>query len=214
MVDFRKWFSVLILAPVCALCAFGQTSQPPAPIASAAQSGMIPTYVLFGVSYNQFATPAVSGLFSAIEPESQNIGLLASESVDLLPVKYIDPVSKKSGYLFTGSFRFGQHKMLVNTDKSKPGDPFKPSFALTLGGDAGATFSSSAASTPASGAASTQPSAISVGFSGSFTLGAFYRFKPHLAFGLAIRALYLPGIGPGGQGAINGVIEPALVYCK
>jgi hypothetical protein len=200
----------------------GQTTvqppvQPPAPVSSAAadalQSALIPTYVLFGFSYNQFAAPPIAGLFSAIEPESQGIGLLASESVDLLPVKYTDPVTKRTGYLFTGSVRFGQHKMLINTDKSKPGDPFKPSFALTLGGDLGAAFSSTGSTASTAGSTS-QPSAISIGFSGSFTVGAFYRFKQHWAAGLAVRALYLPGIGPGGQGAMNGVIEPALVYCK
>jgi hypothetical protein len=203
-----KHISGLAIALALTFGAFGQTTatQPaPAaapPVANQLQNVTLPTYVLMGFSYNQFASPAVSGLFSAIEPESQSVGLLASESIDMLPVKYTDPTSKKIGYLFSGSVRFGQHKVILNTDKG--GATFHPSFMLTVGGDAGASFSSSG----------TAPSSVSVGFSGSLTIGGWYHFKPHWGAGLAIRALYMSGIGPGGSGAWNPVVEPAVVYAK
>lgn len=180
-----------------ALCAAGQTPTP-APLASAT----LPDFIFMGISYNQLASQPISGLFSALEPESQSIGLMASESIDLMPFKYTDPATKKTGYLFTGSFRFGQHKILLNT--AKVGPTFSPGFVLAIGGDAGASFSSTG----------TQPSQIQVGFSGSFTLSGFYRFSQHWAVGVAVRALYIAGIGPGGSGAINPVFEPGLVWCK
>ena len=200
-------YSVMI-GLLCA-CAFGQTTTTPP--STQLQNVTLPTYVFMGVSYNQFATPSVAGVFSALEPESQDPtsifhNMLASESIDLLPLKYTDPVTKKTGYVFSGSFRFGQHKVVLNTAKPQPvtDSSFHPSFQLAVGADAGAAFSSTQAT----------PSSISVGFSGSFTVSGFYHFKQHWAAGVAVRALYMSGIGPSGSAAWNPVIEPGLVYAK
>jgi hypothetical protein len=192
-----------ILALFALTCAFGQPATP----VSELQAVTLPQYIFGGISYNQFGSPVFAGVISALEPESQSIGLLASESVDLQPVQYTDPKTGKAGYVLAASARFGQHKILLNTATPQPAGVFKPSFVLALGGDAGASFSNSIA-------VAGSPSTISVGFSGSFTLSAFYRFKPHWAAGLAVRALYLSGVGPNGSGAINPVVEPGVVYCR
>jgi len=193
------------IAPVAAPAATPANTLP-----AALESVTLPTNIMIGMSYNQFTGAA--GLISALEPESQSLtlgvapGLYASESADLTPVKYVNPSTGKTGYLVAGSMRFGQHKVLLNT--AQPGSTFHPSFLLAIGADAGASF----ASTPT--AAGTPATSVSVGFSGSFTLSAFYRFKPHWAAGVAVRALYMSGIGPNGIGAWNPVLEPGLVYSK
>jgi hypothetical protein len=193
-----KTITIALFTVLIAFCVSAQTT----PLPSAA----LPTYIFGGVSYNQFGSPVFAGVFSALEPESQSLGLLASESIDLQPVSYTDPKTGKPGYVLAASVRVGQHKILLNTADSAA-TTFKPSFALLIGGDAGAAISSSS---PTPGA----PSSISVGLSGSFTLSAFYRFKQHWAAGVAVRALYISGVGPAGSSAINPVIEPGLLYCK
>lgn len=195
--------SIITLTVLLALSALGQTPTVASPQLAAAT---LPSYIFGGVSYNQFGSPVFAGVFSALEPESQSIGLLASESIDIQPVSYTDPKTGKTGYVLAASVRVGQHKILLNT-VDPAATTFKPSFALLLGGDAGAAVSSSS---PTPGA----PSSISVGLSGSFTLSAFYRFRQHWAAGVAVRALYISGVGPAGSSAINPVIEPGLVYCK
>ena len=185
-----------LLLSILIASALGFAQTPPQPL----NTVTLPTFLMIGGSYNQFGSPPVAGLFSAIEPESQSIGLLASESLDLLPVK-VTNANKQSGYVFTGSVRFGQHKVLLNTEPGGPG--FHKSFVLSIGGDVG----------PAFGSSGTQPSTITVGLSGSATIGAFYRFSQHWALGLAIRALYMPGI-VNGSGGWNPVLEPGIVWCK
>ncbi len=175
-------------------------AQPPAPLAAVE----LPAIVMVGASYNQYTGAA--GFVSGIVPESQNWGIMASVTSDLVPTKYVNS-SGKSGYLIAGSMRFGQHKVLLNT--AKVGPAFAPSFMLTVGGDAGASFIPTPVSLGVGG-----PSTTTVGFSGSFTTGAFWRFKPHWALGVAVRALYMSGTGPNGGGAWNPVLEPGLVFVK
>ena len=141
---------ILLLLALGRLAAFGQTTATPvAPASTPLASVVLPDYTMIGMSYNQFT--GYAGLFSALEPESQSIGLLASESVDLVPAKYTNPTTGKTGYLISGSMRFGQHKVIVNTAKPQAAtSAFSPSFVLAVGGDAGAASTSTNSSTSAS----------------------------------------------------------------
>lgn len=168
------------------LCAMWLPAQTPIPL----EDVKLPTYIMAGAAYNQYT--GGSGFISGIIPEFNRAGVYGSVTMDLVGVKIVDPVTQKAGYGLTPSLRFGQHKVLYNADKSM----------LTVGGDFGASFSQAAV--PSSG--------VNIGLSGSFTLTVIRHLSPHFAVGVPVRMLWMSGVGPGGTGAWNPVVELGLVW--
>ena len=181
-----------VLALVLAVDAFGQTATP-------ATQVNLPTYIMGGLSYNQYT--GGSGFVSAIVPESNSVGLYGSVTADVVPVKYVDATGK-SGWLLSTSVRAGQHKVLYNDGKNM----------LLIGGDFGASFTQP---NQASGLGTTtvpSSSGVTIGASGSFTATYVYQINAHLAVGIPIRMLWMSGAGPNGSGAWNPVAEIGVVW--
>jgi hypothetical protein len=186
-----KQLSVILLVLACALCAFGQTAAPPAPPAATPVANVaLPTYIMAGVSYNQYTGGA--GFVSGIIPESQSVGVYGSATTDIVPIKYVNTATGKSGYVLSGSARAGQHKVVYSDLKNM----------VTLGCDLGASFSSAPA--PSSG--------VNIGLAGSFTLTYIRQLSAHWAVGVPVRMLWLAGSGPNGSGAWNPVLEAGVVW--
>src|ERR1035441_642358 len=131
----------------------------------------LPPYIGAGASYNQFTgvTAEVTGLI----PETSKLGgLYGSVTADLSATKIV--LAGKSGYVLSPNFRVGQHKVVFNDGKNM----------ITLGGDAGASFSQSAGSTA---------TGLNIGLAGSFTATYIRNLSAHFAVGVPLRMLYLSG---------------------
>lgn len=173
-----------LTALLACLCLSAQ-AQDPTPAA------LKPTYVIAGLSYNQYT--GGSGFVSVITPEVKSAGVYASLTADVVPVKFTDAKTGKSGYVMSFSPRFGQHKQLYWDGKNM----------VLLGGDAGASFSqSTSASSPGT----------NIGLAGSFTLTYARQLSPHWGIAVPVRMLYLSGAGPDGKGAFNPVVQFGVVY--
>ncbi len=144
----------------------------------------LPTYVMAGLAYNQVA--GFNGFFSGLTPVSNQAGMYASATLDLLPILSVD-ANGKPIYLLSSSARAGLHKVIYNQGPN----------ALLLGGDVGASFSSAA---------------VSIAPAGSFTVTFVRQLSPHFAIGIPIRALWVPPTTVGGTGGFNPVVELGLVW--
>ena len=153
------------------------------PLAKAA----LPTYIMAGASYNQFTGGA--GFLAGIIPESSSAGLYASVTVDITGTQITDPVTKKTGYGLSPSVRAGEHKVLWNQGKNM----------LLIGGDVGASFASGV-------------SGVTIGIAGSFTATYIRQINANFAVGLPVRMLWMSGVGPGGSGAWNPVLEFGVIW--
>lgn len=173
-----KKLSGFILALACAVGVFAQT---PAPVSPDAK---LPTFIMGGVAFNQYATPRVNAFVSAIAPVSSRIGVYESTTADILPVKSTDAATGRTVYLFSTTIRQGAHKVLYNSGK----------LMLTVGGDAGLSFSQG----PAGGTA--------INAAGSITGTALWQLNEHWAIGIPIRGLWT---GPAGW---NLIPEAGIVW--
>jgi hypothetical protein len=153
----------------------------------------LPTYIMAGLKYDQFT--GGSGFVSGIVPESDRFGVYGSATVELVPVKFIDPPTGNTRYLLGGSARFGQHKTGYNDGKNM----------LLFGGDVGASFSSSSSTAG-------NTATVSLGMAGSFTITYVRQLSPHWALGVPVRMLWMSGVGPNGSGAWNPVVELGIVW--
>jgi len=191
-------FKTFIVFVLFAVAAFGQTATPVGQVT-------LPSYIMFGGSYNQFT--GASAFVSGVVPEVSSVGLYGSATTDLVPVKFVDKATGKVGYLISGSGRLGQHKTVFNDTKSEKdasGNIVKQSGnMLLIGGDFGASFSQSGA--PAN-------TGVSIGLAGSFTVTYVRQLSVHWAIGVPIRMLWMSGVGPSGTGAWNPVAEFGLVW--
>lgn len=178
-----KKLTIAALTLAC-VCALGQT-----PPVTPATSGQLPTYIMGGFSYNQYTGAA--GFTSVVLPESNKAGLYGSATADLVPAKFTDPKTGKTGYLISGSMRAGQHKVVYNDGQNM----------LLIGGDAGASFANTGT-----------PAAVTIGLAGSFTVTYVRQINSHLAVGVPVRMLYMSGVGPGGSGAFNPVVECGIIW--
>ena len=166
---------------LAAAVSFGRTTSPAAPL---------PAYIMAGLSYNQYT--GGSGFVSGIVPESSAVGLYGSVTADVVPVRVVDPVTRRSGYALSASVRAGQHKVAFRDSRNM----------LLIGGDLGASFSQ------AGFAAGT----LNLGFAGSFTATYIRQLTPHFAIGVPMRMLWMSGAGPGGRGVWNPVGEIGIVW--
>lgn len=169
-------FAILAVAPV----AIAQTATP---------ESRLPAYIMAGLSYNQYT--GGSGFVSGIVPESNRAGVYGSATADIVPVKVLDPATRRYGYALSASARGGQHKVVYHDGRNM----------LLLGGDLGASFS--------------QPglaSGLSIGLAGSFTATYIRQFGPHFGIGMPLRMLWMSGVGPGGRGVWNPVGEIGIVW--
>ena len=184
----RTAVSISVLLLVLSLCGFGQSA--PTPGAVPVSNVALPTYIMAGVSWNQFNGAA--GFVSAIMPESNSVGLYGSVTTDITAVKIVDPVTGKTGYGLSPSVRAGQHKVVLNANKNM----------VTVGGDFGASF----AQTGGAGAG------LTIGLAGSFTVTYIRQLADHWAVGVPLRMLWLSGVGPNGTGVWNPVVEVGVIW--
>jgi hypothetical protein len=173
----------------------------------------LPTYIMGGAAYNQFT--GANGLVSAIVPEVNRVGVYGSLSADLVPLKFTDPTTGKAGYLLSGSFRFGQHKV-VHADSWNVlliGGDFGPSFTQPAGlAQAGLAQADPGVAQADPGAAVEGTPAVKVGLAGSFTVTYVRQLTAHLAVGFPLRMLWVSGVGRTGQGVWNLVPEVGLIW--
>ena len=174
----RFAFFLLAAAPI----AIAQTAAPE-------PQNQLPAYIVAGLSYNQYT--GGSGFVSGIVPESSRVGVYGSATADIVPVKVLDPVTKRYGYALSASARAGQHKVVYNDGKNM----------LLLGGDLGASFSQAGLA-----------SGLSIGLAGSFTATYIRQLGPHFGIGVPLRMLWMSGVGPGGRGVWNPVGEIGIVW--
>jgi hypothetical protein len=176
--------TIVALTLALSAVALGQTTTTPlAPVT-------LPTYVMFGASYNQFV--GVNAFVEAIVPETAKAGgFYGSMTADLAAAKIT--INSKTGYALAPSFRAGEHKVLYDNGKNM----------LLIGGDLGAAFSA-----PSSGTLT----GVTISVAGSFTVTYLRQLSPHFYVGIPVRMLYMSSAGPNGVGAWNPVVEGGLVW--
>ncbi len=142
----------------------------------------LPTYLAGGGAYNQLS--GVNAWASGIFPVVDSIGLLASATTDILPVKKV--IDGKKVYIFTMSARLGCHSFLHHGPKN----------SFLYGADGGASWSQGTALNPESS-----------GFSGSFTVTYVRQLSTSWGAIFPFRAIYTPTLG-----GWNPIAEAGLVY--
>ncbi len=164
----------LLICGALALCAFGQ-SEP-----------QMPTYVAGGVAFNQLGTPRINGWLSGLVPVSQQKGVYASTTADIVPALKVDSATGRSVYTVSSQLRAGVHKTLYTG----------PKVQLLIGGDVGASFSTNAA-----------VSGMSVTLATSVTGTFVYQLSRHWGVIFPLRALYVPTLG-----GWNPIFEAGFVW--
>jgi hypothetical protein len=159
---------LFLIAALMASSIFAQTVTPPAP------ATVLPTSVSVFGQFNQDQTPKVSAGLSAYYSTVQQstIGMYNTSTVDIIPVRVVDPATGKSIVVLNTSVRQGLCEKLFSTTK----------FFLGTGLDVGPGFSSNGQN-------------VNVNLNSSFNVTAIYKLTPVWSVISPNRLLYIPGAG-------------------